>query len=143
MTGYCDDELGECICKVGYFGKDCEIQVRLNTRQNGAGNRYGYVEMRKNDEISWKPMWTGNMDANLATLICKNLGYSKGHESFTQLRRKCSNWAPCSNIHEKIEITCPDSNLEKCTVADKYDGGNYYYQGRLTSHYSEILCKQN
>ena len=67
MTGYCDDELGECICKVGYFGKDCEIQVRLNTRQYGAGNRYGYVEMSMNDQTSWKPVWTDSMDANLAT----------------------------------------------------------------------------
>jgi len=135
MTGYCDDELGECICKVGYFGKDCENQVRLNTRQNGAGNRYGYVEMRKSDQTSWKSVWTDDMDANLATLICKNLGYSKGHESFTEQRYKCNNWAPCSDRSERIEITsCPDSNLESCTVADKYDS---------TYYYSEIKCKQN
>ena len=81
MTGYC--ELGECTCKAGYFGKDCVHQVRLNTINDGLGNHFGYVELRKSDQTSWKPMWWTNMDANLATLICKSLGYSKGHESFT------------------------------------------------------------
>jgi len=135
MTGNCDD-LGECICKAGYFGNDCVHQVRLNTRRNGVGNRYGYVELRKNDQTSWKPMWVGSMDANLATLICKNLGYSKGHDSFTQQRGRCNNWAPCSNIYDRLKLTCADTDSRKCTVADIYD--NSY-----ENYYSEIKCKTN
>ena len=136
MTGYCDDELGECICKAGYFGKDCVHQVRLNTRRNGVGNRYGYVELRKNDQTSWKPIWTKDMNANLATLICKNLGYSKGHDSFTEYVNKCYNWVPCSNIYDRLKLTCADTDSRKCTVADIYDN-NY------EEYYSEIKCKQN
>jgi len=119
-------------CLSGYFGNDCKNQIRL---QGGDSRRYGYIQVLTNLSSEWKSITGTNFDSKKADLICKALGFPKGHQNKYQ-RSRGNNWTPYRHIEYPTQIQCNSQavELKDCAISTYSDSSHSYY--------AEVECKE-